>query len=222
MRIDKVHEKLRLILDMAQAGYFSPEERDIALDVASLQRFAKFLPSYGVDMVSASVLSPFKVVGDFLTTEDGLFSLENCEKFLSASLYVMVGDEKKIRSAKIVNDDELADRLGSQLRKVDKMYPVVHDLGSTLEGDKFSHVWNFKVYPSGESGGQAVWLKRPSQPVMVYSVVDGEEVYNPVGSVDMEWRDKDMVEVIIAAVGILGVALDNAMLVQAKAAIGGS
>jgi hypothetical protein len=126
------------------------------------------------------------------------------ERLLMCRVNLMVDEKVKTVSAEIVSDDEIDDRLDSQLKPVTDEYPVIEDIGQG----------QYKHYPVGSKGGKVGYITRPPKPVFGFTVVDDEEVYNNSTSTQMEWSDKYIDRVIFGAIAFLGISLDNQWLVQ--------
>lgn len=204
MRIDKIHNRMDLIIDKAGSDYFSPGEKDDALDMASVQMFNRYLEKYGVDMDSREALKPFRVKVPYETDAEGKFSIADCARLFSANVMLMNGTVAKPVGLQIVREDEIDGRRQSQLKPITVEYPVLEILNET----------EYQIEPNRICGGEVVYLKRPTKPKFGYTEVDGEPVYNDGTSVQLEWNDKYVDRIIFAAVAILGVPITNEWLVQ--------
>src|SRR5687767_2953352 len=120
MTIDKVHDFIRFLEDK-EANYHSHEEIDACLDRAQQSLFKDKLPTYGIDQQSQDDLNPFKVEQVFTnaSTPAGLITMpaDTYEKFLGAWVqgYDNARSSITYQEIEMVNDDDLPDRLSSQL-----------------------------------------------------------------------------------------------------------
>lgn len=205
MRIDAIHNRMDVIMDKLQSGYFSPEEKDEALDFASMAKFNVYLPIYGKDMDSREALKPFKVVKQFETNSEGVFTLTDCSRLLSGNLMVLKDGKALKRGFVIPNEDEIDGKRNSQLKPITLMYPIVEVLNET----------EYRVEPVMETGGEVTYLKRPNKPKFAYSSIsDDVPVYDDAQSVQLNWNDKYVDDIIFSAIGFLGIPLSSEWLVQ--------
>jgi hypothetical protein len=205
LEIQEYHRRLLLLLDMSQSGYFSPEQRDEALDIASLELFNACNASYGSDTFNIESLAPFRITEWIETNSRGEFTTSNqAVRMLSAYKRTVAGARSINKGIPIVTEDELANRLSSQVRMVDTAHPIM-----TILGDG-----KYKIYPEQTHLIGVMYFKRPTKPKYNYEVIDEEAHFLETGSAAPEWSDLFADRVIKGALVPLGINLDNGQLVQ--------
>jgi hypothetical protein len=109
-------------------------------------------------------------------------------------------------SVKMTNEDELADKLNSQINPPSATAPV-----GVMSRRKF-----IQLYPNNTGySGFVNYMRRPKKPVYGYSVVGGRSiVYNPSQSVQLEWKDTDVNFILLKALSSIGINLSDAEVSQ--------
>ena len=102
---------------------------------------------------------------------------------------------------KMINEDERADRLNSQIDPPLATAPV----GEMIERR------TIKLNPANTVYvGTATYMRRPKKPVYGYSIVGGRSiVYDPSSSVQLEWRDTDINAILLKALASIGINLSD-------------
>jgi hypothetical protein len=104
-------------------------------------------------------------------------------------------------SVKMTNEDELADKLNSQINPPSINLPV---------GIMFQRR-SIQLYPANTIyTGFVHYMRRPVKPVYGYSVIGGRSiVYNPSQSVQLEWKDTDVNFILLKALSSIGINLSD-------------
>ena len=104
-------------------------------------------------------------------------------------------------SIKMTNEDELADKLNSQINPPIQSAPVGEYIG----------LGEIQLYPQINSyDGFVQYLRRPQMPIYGYDVVGGRSiVYNPSQSIQLEWRDNDVNAILLKALASEGINLSD-------------
>lgn len=71
-----------------------------------------------------------------------------------------------------------------------------------------------QFYPLNLSTASLVYLKKPTATFWNYTLVNNRAVYNPVGSVDPQWNDTDIDNIIYKVLMDLGVNMKDGELLQ--------
>lgn len=206
MEIQEYHNRINLLLDKAQTGYFSPDQIDTAIDMAGISMFNSYNRIYGTDTDSVEALSVFKIIQIQTTNADGkLTTLKPCQRMLSITTAATDGTGAYRRPVKFINDDELASRLSSQTKPVNVDYPV-----ALVTGDG-----TYQMYPKIPMSAQVIYLTTPTKAKFAYTTnSEGDVAHDPANSTAPEWLDKHVDAVIYRALQVLGVNLDNPLLTQ--------
>jgi hypothetical protein len=109
-------------------------------------------------------------------------------------------------AVKLVNEDELSNRLNSQIDPVVASAPV----GEVLQLRKI------QLYPKVNSyTGSVSYMRKPLKPVYGYTVTGGRTiVYDPATSTQLEWRESDVNMVLLKALSSIGINLSDAEVSQ--------
>jgi hypothetical protein len=104
-------------------------------------------------------------------------------------------------SVKMTNEDELADKLNSQINPPTANLPV---------GIMYQRR-SIQLFPSNiVYTGFVHYMRRPVKPVYGYSVVGGRViVYDPASSVQLEWKDTDINFILLKALSSIGINLSD-------------
>lgn len=210
MRIDSIHNRMDFITGKIRSAYFSPEQKDEALDIASKQFFRDELKVYGINQDTHESLAPFKVVADFETDAEGVFSINACARLISCEIGIQYEGRNMQRPVKIINDDEKADVRDSQLKPITLLYPAIEILKETSTG------FQYQIEPHQEHGGIVRYFQYPPKPKFGYNSVDGDDnpVYNDGLSVQIGWSDKYIDQIIFMAIQVLGIPISSEWMVQ--------
>jgi len=116
-------------------------------------------------------------------------------------LDITIHNASNYYSIKMTNEDELADKLNSQINPPISTAPV---------GIMFQRR-SIQLYPANTVyTGFVHYMRRPVKPVYGYSVVGGRSiVYNPSQSVQLEWKDTDVNFILLKALSSIGINLSD-------------
>lgn len=213
MTLKEIHDFILLVIDKEISGWVRPEDIDQALDRSSMSIFRSMLKGYAINQEYQDALSPFKTPHVFTNTTSsaGVITLpENYVHLLSITALVFDNDQQSNRQlpVEVVNADELAERLGSQLKPVTSNKPIAHFIGVENKRTRI------QLFPSKPAVGQVWYLKRPNKPEFKYTQSGRTVTYNPDTSVQLEWGEVETNAVIYQALQLLGVNLSDEQMVQ--------
>lgn len=213
MTLLEIHDFIDLITAQERGGFNTYAEKDAALDRASLTLFEAYRKRYAKDIEAKEALSPFRVRYDYTTSGTGEITLSSGQNFVHLlSMDVMVNDPdapsgfdaNRRYPVSFPNEDELADRLNSQTKQPTRTAPVADIVG----------VGWYDLYPAVVHSGTIYFLKRPVKPVFNYTQVGRVITYNAVTSVQLEWTEPYLNNVIFLALRFLGINLNSEVLTQ--------
>jgi hypothetical protein len=211
MTIFDIHFWVDFLTNKAQGVYFTHEEKDAALDRAQMQYFNEEYGYYAISQKLQDSLSPFKVTHQFLTsdTPSGLLTTPSGYQYLlGGDIVYMDGDRTRHKALKIASESELSDRLDSQLRPVTATSPI-----ATIAG-KVSGLTLIQFYPKQTFAGEIYYLRRPVAPQYAYSQSGRTFTYNSGSSVQMEWGESELNEIIMRSLSFLGISIDDQLVTQ--------
>jgi len=109
-------------------------------------------------------------------------------------------------AVKMINEDELSNRLNSQIDPVTYTAPV----GEMVQLRKIQLYPKTNLYT-----GTVSYMRKPIKPVYGYTVVGGRTiVYDPATSTQLEWRESDVNMVLLKALSSIGINLSDAEVSQ--------
>lgn len=211
MTIEDIHKWIAFITDKPMGSYWSMAEIDDSLDRGQMKYFNELYSQYALAEKLQDALSPFKASYDFLTsdTTGGQIHLPDTYQYLLAGhIVVQDGTHTRYPSLQIIAEDALAKRLDSQMRPVTASKPIATILG------KASGITTIQLYPKQAMAGTVFYLRRPLAPKYAYTQ-DGRAItYDPTTSVQLEWGESEISEIVIRAIEFLGVSMDDKSITQ--------
>lgn len=231
LTIDKVHERLDFLIKKNKWGYISPQQKDLALDLAQMDLFTDYygdpnqyqyerpIPpiAHGQNQKLNDSLSRFlKVI--ILDGADGFKAFPSDYVHLDSAFLI---DNSTTRPTyiplKLVTSDRVAFRSNSQLRPA-----------QPSDGFKNAFISISVQYSSGDVGIQlypredpapiiayAYYLSRPEPPVYSYTQSGRTITYVEGSSTQLNWQDDDITSKIIPkAIEYIGINLQDDRLFQ--------
>jgi hypothetical protein len=212
MTISEAHELLNFFVDKYSGAYYTPAEFDKAIDDGQLQLFSEWLPLYATSQVVKDALAPFMDAYAFGYNDSLLGAItvpanRNYRNLLSLHVYYDISARSLVRyvPVKLINKDELAYRLNSQVDPVAATSPVGEQVGAA----------SFQLWPKVQYRGTVDFLRRPVAPSYAYTTISGRvQVYDAANSVQLEWADTYHHKVLWKALSMLGINLQEADVIQ--------
>lgn len=224
MTIKAVHDIILYYLDKEQTGYITPEEIDAVLDKAQLALFNEYLYNpklpaqnqpnrYGQNQRVNDSLSPFKETYTFteLDTVSGVLDLPADFMQLNAvysSVYDNTLSRNVIYPIQVLTEEELIGRLESQVIPISYSDPVC-----IMNNNK-----QIQLFPDEPHSGKVYYWRRPKAPRFGYTVAGRFVSHDPTpynastntdGSIDLEWIDTDINNIISKALSYYGLNLSS-------------
>ncbi len=220
MNINDVHKTILYFVNKEQNAFITPAEIDLVLDKAQLVLFNQYhtnpkLPSnvqaknYGDSQRIDDALSAFKSKYTFtsLTSPSGVITLPADYMHL-ISLFTTVYNAQLGRnvysSVQVMNEEELIERLESQV------IPVTADDPIAIMNSQN----RIQLFPEAPATGGVYYFKRPAVPVFGYTQSGRTITYNPLTSTQLEWRDADIMNIIVIALSYYGLNMSSEMIAQ--------
>jgi hypothetical protein len=122
----------------------------------------------------------------------------------------------------MINEDEIADRLNSQINPPTIIAPVAQMFTEIISNNtppnppyNSSVSYNIQLYPKvDEYTGFINYMRRPIKPVYAYNVVGRNIQYIPQQSIQLEWRTTDINAILLKALSSLGINLGDQEVMQ--------
>ena len=171
---------------------------------------------YGESQRIDDSLSAFKASSSFTSSSSGYITLPSNYMHLIAlntSLYNNNLGRNVISAVQVLNEEELIGRLESQVIPVTDSDPVCI----------MTNTNKILLFPSVEHSGTLYYFRRPTAPKFGYSQTGRTITYNPndynsstqpTGSIQMEWRDYDIMNIISIALSYIGITSNSADLTR--------
>lgn len=220
MDIDKVYRFAQYCSNKSQSGYLSPKDFNLSLPRAYSEWVTKnYEDSKQSDEVGYERNQ--KVTDDlsFLKVPEYIVQLDSRGVFQKPDNYLHMNymsfnraysndgeTESEIIGVDIVRDNELPKFSGSHIyRKSLKRRKYVM---ATIGEDEI------RIYPNDIQRVNFSYLRKPVDPVWVFTLQNGRPVYDQANSVDLEAPDESVNEIVMMALSYLGINLREPELVQ--------
>lgn len=215
MNIKILHDKVRLILNNTQSQYWSPEDIDSMINLAQTDKYRDVYAAYEQTQQVTDAIRPFKKVADHTRTVDGVFLLPADYYHLSniSSLVAVPLEEPPLdpplpdieHSGKIYTDGEWLDAMESEL-----LPPTATDIKARVINGAI------EVLPPTQSKIRIYFITQPKDVVFAYDLVNDKITYKDQGSVDLEWADSEVNDIIMRTVKYLGIPMKSQIDMQAE------
>lgn len=220
MNINDIHNVILLALNKDQQAYFSHEEIDQNLHSAQLVLFNRYhtnpyIPAkvqaatYGESQRIDDALSPFKEKYTFTTsnTASGIIQLPADYMHL-ISLYTTQYNSQLGRNiynaVQVMNEEELIERLNSQIIPVSVDDPI-----AIMNKDN-----KVQLFPEVATNGGVYYFKKPVPPKFAYTQTGRTVTYDPANSVQLAWREDDILNLICIALSYYGINMSSQEVMQ--------
>ncbi len=212
MTIFEVCNFLNFYVQKERGSYFSFEELTEALDRAQMAEYSDLYASYATSQRSQDALAPFLANFNYTQagTVSGLIILTDAS-YLSlldiTAYYTPTGRSTPTYvSIPIVNKDERAMRLNSQVNPVSLTNPIA-EMSAPIAGVGYP---SFRTWPVGGLTGFISYFRRPAKPVCTVTLISGRvPVYNSAASTQLEWREPFLDSILIKTLLMLGVNMGD-------------
>lgn len=212
MTLEDVFNRLNFFINKYTGAWFTPTELEDLCDSGQLALYSDYKPKYATSQLVKDALSPFRATFNFTPADmiSGFVIVPPDSDYLDLLdiqiIFNISGRGIGYYPVDLINEDERANRLNSQIDPVTVTSPV---------GEQFAPRY-FMLYPTGNQyTGKVTYFKRPQRPVYGYDLISGRiPVYNPATSTQLLWRDSEITPLILKALQIAGINLEAADLTQ--------
>jgi hypothetical protein len=239
MNIKEAVDYLNFWIKKERGSFFTIEESVNIIDLAQIAYFNDIIPRYATSQIVKDTLQPFKRTYNFNPnlTDNGVIYIgydgDQVEldpyylDLLDCTISYQAGGRDVYFSVKMSNEDELGDRLNSQINPPTIYSPVAQMFTELIANDpgaaspynappyNSSVSYNIQLYPKvDEYTGFLNYMRRPVKPVYAYDVVGRDIQYIPEESVQLEWRTTDINAILLKALSSLGINLGDQEVMQ--------
>lgn len=210
MNLKEAYDLLNFWINKKLGYYYSPPELDMIVDRGSMGLFNDYRKQYATSQSVKDSLAPFRAMYNFTpgSTPIGVITIPTSPEFvqlLACSVRFGISGMERYAAVQMINEDEIAIRLNSQVDPVTITSPVGEVIG----------VGVIQLWPKEPNTGLVTYLRRPAKPFFDYTTISGRViVYNSVGSTQLEWREQDQDQVLLKALSSAGINLTDQEIAQ--------
>lgn len=182
-------------------AWMTISELENLLDFGQIAFYNDIKPKYATSQLIKDILSPFRDTYNFTTAVSGFVIVpanRNYLDLLDLQIYYQISNRTLYYGVAMVNEDVRSQRLNSQIDPVTITSPIGEQIGKGA----------FRLYPTGVYNGTVTFLRRPVKPVFSYTTISQRViVYDPVNSVQLEWRETEHSMILTKALSSIGINL---------------
>lgn len=207
MDLQDVFSLLNFYINKYTGSFYTIPELENMVDVGQMAVYSDYKPKYATSQLSKEILSPFKETYNFTTLVPGyvIVPATNYLDLLDLQIYFQISDRTIYTPIKLVNEDERANRLNSQIDPVTITSPIGEQTAPKT----------FRLYPASAYNGNVTYLRRPVKPVFGYTVISGRViVYDSGTSTQLEWRQSELSQIIIKSLSGIGINIGSQEIQQ--------
>lgn len=200
MTLQDVVNEFNFYINKYTGSFFTIPEIMDCIDIGQMGVYSDFKPKYATSQLSKEILAPFRSTYNFTTQVSGYVIVPATDylDLLDIQIYFQISNRTVYYPVKLINEDERATRLNSQIDPVTVTSPIGEQTAPKT----------FRLYPVGTYNGNVSYLRRPVKPVFGYSVISGRViVYDPNTSTQLEWRDSEIGLIIQKSLEVCGINL---------------
>lgn len=202
MTIAQCVDFLNFWIRKERGAFYTIDELMLLMDRGQMAYYNDIVPKYATSQIIKDCLSPFRVKLQFTDndTTDGLLTIGgNFLDLLDVTIHFDQNGRTVYYPVKMTNEDEIGDRLNSQIDPPTTEAPVGEVVG----------LGQIQFYPAvDEYTGAARYLRRPNPPTCTYEVIGGR-VINITGGTPLEWRDSDVDAILLKSLSSIGINLSD-------------
>jgi hypothetical protein len=199
--LDDISTFIRYIVRKEKGVYLTYPQITANLDAGQLDCFADWFKPYGVNQEIHDALRPFRVYQPYTSDAAGMVTFPDDYQHLLGQPFTVFGST--VNRVEFLNESELPFALTSQLRAVSNSYPVAVDTSN-----------GFSIYPQSTQTGAYFYLRRPLTPVYGFTQVGRVVTYDQNTSVQLEWSDVYINNIIARSLFYAGINMDEAAVYQ--------
>ena len=193
--LQTLHRRLDLLAGKYSTGYFTDQEKDDAINSASVDLYNKYYKEYEATQVVSDYLSPFTKKPLVLNVGQGVAAKP--VDFGHPTVFYLENDGPNVE---IVDRAAWAHKINDKTFGPTEEYPIAKINADTID-----------VRPKAISKLIVEYLKTPK--VAIFNR-DGEGNYNPDTSVDLEWDPILQDQLLYRALQELGIMMRESELIQ--------
>jgi hypothetical protein len=208
MSLQEIFDFLNFWINQKTGSWYTISELESLVDRGQMAYYSDNKSKYATSQLIQEILSPFLATYDFTpsNTVSGYIvipSNSNYLDMLDVQIEYTISNRTIYYGVPFPNKDERAMRLNSQIDPVTVTSPI-----GEMMAPRF-----IRLYPLSGYTGTATYFRRPVKPVFAYNVISGRViVFDEANSTNIEWRETEIVPVLLKALESISVNLpDNAL-----------
>lgn len=210
MNLQEAFNVLNFWINKTLGGYFTIAELELLTDRGQMALYTDLQPKYATSERVKDALSPFREQWDFTppNTISGYLPIPtnlNYLNLLDVQIEVPISGRTLYVPVQMVNEDERAIRLNSQVDPVTSSSPI----GEITKPSPTASAM-VRIYPLQGYTGTVTFLRRPVKPVFAHTTISERViVYDAENSVQLEWKETEQDAVLLKALASLGINLTD-------------
>lgn len=203
MNINECVDFLNFWIAKERGAYYTIAELTELIDRGQMSYYSDIKPKYATSTLVKEILSPFKRKYNFTpsNTISGYIVIPSNVDYLDlldVQIEYTISNRTLYVGVPMVNEDERADKLNSQIDPVTITNPI-----GEMDIPRF-----IRLYPLSGYTGTVTYFKRPVKPVFAYTVISGRIiVWDSGNSVNLEWRDSETEFILLKSLASIGINL---------------
>lgn len=212
MNISECFDFINFWANKVTGQWYTISELTQIVDRGQMSLYADIQPKYATSQHIKDALAPFRSSYTFgyNDTLNGVITIPSNTNYLNLldchiEYDISARSITKQVGIAMVNEDQRANRLDSQIDPVAATSPIGEMIGART----------IQLYPKVQYRGVVTFLRRPVAPVFGYSVISGSViVYDPNTSTQLEWSEEWQNAVLIKALSSIGINLQDGQIAQ--------
>jgi len=194
--INDIYNLTRYIVRKQRGVFLTIPQFNANMDAGQLDAFQEWFAPWGDSQILHDSLRPFRVYYQFTSDTAGFVTFPDNYEHLLGAAFTVTGST--INEITFVNDNEWVFAINSQQRPVSLSRPIALDTNV-----------GFSLYPQSIQVGFFNYLRRPATPLLSVTVVGRDQTYDPATSVQLEWKDSYVNNLIAKSLKYAGVNMDE-------------
>ena len=211
MDISDAFNYLNFWINKFTGSWYTIPELENLVDGAQMAYYSDNKAKYATSQEVKEILSPFRASYDFntTTTASGVIVVPSDSNYLDVldiQVTYQISNHTFYVGVPLVNEDVRAAKLNSQVDPVTITSPIGEQLAPRY----------FRIYPTNVGyAGTVTYLRRPVKPVYGHNTISGRViVYDPTTSTQLEWKQTDIIPILLKALESVGINLSSAEVSQ--------
>lgn len=211
MEINEAFDFLNFWINKKTGAWYTIPELELITDRGQMSLYSDMQPKFATSQHIKDALAPFRSTWDFTPSDtvSGYIPIPSNLYFLNLldiTIEYSISNFTRYAPVKMYNEDEIGNRLNSQIDPVTSTSPIGEVVATRL----------IRLYPQSSGyTGTVKFLRRPVKPRMAYTVVSGRViVYDAINSVQLEWPENWQNAVLIKALESIGINLSSDEVTQ--------